>query len=123
MLPEERQKAAKKEKNKLNKIFKDVISAEDFKKIDGLIENAAFLRVSLTELQMEIQEKGYVEEYQNGENQYGTKESCYVRAYNNLVKSYNTTMKQLMDFAPDADVKEDPFDAFTARRTAKGKCG
>ena len=57
MLPEERQKAAKKEKNKLNKIFKDVISAEDFKKIDGLIENAAFLRVSLTELQMEIQEK------------------------------------------------------------------
>lgn len=103
---------ATKEKNKLEKIFKAVLDDDEYEKIEGLIENAAFMRVSLRELQVDVQNHGYVEEYCNGENQYGTKDSSYLRAYNNVLKSYNTTMKQLITAVPSAkgDI-DDGFDA------------
>ena len=107
-----RKTGATKEKNKLTKIFKAVMDDDDFKKVEGLIENAAFMRVSLRELQRNIQEYGFIEVYQNGPDQSGTKDSTYLRAYNNMLKSYNTTIKQLLTAAPSAkgDV-DDGFDS------------
>lgn len=102
-----------KEKNKLEKIFKAVLDDDDYKKVEGLIENAAFMRVSLRELQQNVQEHGFIEIYQNGPDQSGTKDSTYLKAYNNMLKSYNTTIKQLIAAAPSAkgDV-DDGFDSF-----------
>lgn len=67
-----------------------------------LIENAAFMAVSLSDLQKTINEKGYVEEYRNGENQSGTKRASEVDIYNTMIKNFNTTMKQLIDMLPDS---------------------
>ena len=67
-----------------------------------LIENAAFMAVSLSDLQKTINEKGYVEEYQNGEHQSGTKRASEVDIYNTMIKNFNTTMKQLIDLLPDS---------------------
>ena len=102
-----------KAKNKLEKIFKAVLDDDDYKKVEGLIENAAFMRVSLRELQQNVQEHGFIEIYQNGPDQSGTKDSTYLKAYNNMLKSYNTTIKQLIAAAPSAkgDV-DDGFDSF-----------
>lgn len=107
-----RKSSATKEKKKLEKIFKAVMDDDDFKKVEGLIENAAFMRISLRELQQNVQEHGFIEVYQNGPDQSGTKDSTYLRAYNNMLKSYNTTIKQLLAAAPSArgDV-DDGFDA------------
>ena len=69
---------------------------------EKLIENAAFMAVSLTDLQRIINEKGYTEEYQNGENQFGTKKSSEVDIYNTMVKNFNATMKQLIDMLPES---------------------
>ena len=69
---------------------------------EKLIENAAFMAVSLSDLQMIINVKGYTEEYQNGENQSGVKKSSEVDIYNTMIKNFNTTMKQLIDMLPDS---------------------
>lgn len=108
-----RKACATKEQKKLTKIFSAVLEPDEMSKVLGLVENAAFMRVSLRELQQDIQEHGFIEAYQNGPNQSGTKDSVYLRAYNNLLKSYNTTMKQLIAAAPTVrgDVDDDGFDA------------
>ena len=69
---------------------------------EKLIENAAFMAVSLRELQTAINEKGYVEEYQNGANQSGVKKSSEVEVYNTMIKNFNVTMKQLIDLLPES---------------------
>jgi predicted transcriptional regulator len=103
---------ATKEARKLTKIFSEVLDGDEMTKAAGLIENAAFMRVSLKELQINLQENGFVETYQNGENQSGMKDSSYLRAYNNLYKSYSATMKQLFALAPAAKAEvDDGFDA------------
>ena len=112
MEAKERKSLTTREKNKLTKIFAEVLDDDEMAKAAGLIENASFMRIALRELQGDLQTHGYIERYQNGENQSGLKDSSYLRAYNNLLKSYNTTMKQLLSLAPSAkgDV-DDGFDS------------
>ncbi len=91
----------KAEIKRLKKIFANL--TQDASAVaEKLIENAAFMAVSLTDLQRIINEKGYTEEYQNGENQFGTKKSSEVDIYNTMVKNFNATMKQLIDMLPES---------------------
>jgi predicted transcriptional regulator len=87
--------------------------------VGPLIQNAAFMAVTLQELQEVINEKGVVETYQNGANQHGVKKSSNVEVYNIMVKNYSSIMKQLTDLLPKdkgpAGVKDD-FDDFRARK-------
>ena len=109
-----RKKAIAKEQRKLMKMFEPLLSAEDFKTAAGMIENVAFMRVSLTEIRTSIEENGYVESYDNGGGQKGLKDSTYLRSYNNLMKTYNTTMKLLLSIVP-RDLRgevDDGFDSF-----------
>lgn len=87
---------------------------------EKLIENAAFMAVSLRELQEAINKKGYVEEYQNGANQSGVKKSSEVEVYNTMIKNFNVTMKQLIDLLPDSAGagKKNPVLDYIARRGA-----
>lgn len=68
--------------------------------ISPLIQNAAFLRVTLDELQETINSDGLVDEYQNGRNQSGMKQSASLQAYNNTMKVYLMTIKTLFGFLP-----------------------
>ncbi len=85
---------------RLKKIFKN-LSPDAAEIALKLIENAAFMAVSLEELKQIINEKGYTEEYQNGANQFGVKKSSEVEVYNTMIKNFNQTMKQLCDLLPD----------------------
>ncbi len=60
-----------------------------------LIQNAAFMRVTLEDLQQIIAEQGPVEAYQNGANQHGMKQSAALQSYNALVKNYAAVIKNL----------------------------
>jgi len=73
--------------------------------IQPLLENAAFMRVTLDELQIKIRLEGATDEYQNGANQCGVKISAAIQAYNQLMKTYHTLMDKLMAKLPQ-EVKE-----------------
>ncbi|MCW4015089.1 MAG: hypothetical protein NWF06_01845 [Candidatus Bathyarchaeota archaeon] len=90
----------KKEFLRLSKIFRDI--PKDRKDtVVSLLQNAAFMTVQLEELQNTINEKGVISEYQNGENQWGTKKSPEVEIYNTMVKNHSSIIRQLTDILPD----------------------
>ena len=93
------EKLAKTELRRLKKIFRDL--PKDTQAIVlPIIRNVAFMTVTLDDLQETINKDGVVVEYQNGENQWGTKKSPEVDVYNTMIKNYNTTVKQLAEFLP-----------------------
>lgn len=101
-----KEKAIKEEIERLNILFKDL---DDNKKNIAipLIEQIAFLTISIKELQFTINQKGYVETYQNGANQYGVKKSAEVDIHNNMSKLYVAAFKQLIDILPACEEKDE----------------
>lgn len=101
------------EKTKLNGIYSK-LDTKTKKSVGSLIDEAAFMAASLYELRVIINEKGYTEEYQNGQFQTGTKKCSEVEIYINLSKNYMSIMKQLTDLLPKEAIKEndDGFDEF-----------
>lgn len=89
-----------KELKKLKKIFKDIEPGKR-QTVEKLISNAAFMAESLDDLQEIIRDKGFVEEYQNGANQYGVKKCSEVEIYNTMIKNYSSIIKQLVDLLPN----------------------
>lgn len=65
-----------------------------------LLENAAFMKITLDDLQTSINANGCSEEYKNGENQYGKKAAADLQAYNSLIKNYNTISDRLEKLLP-----------------------
>ncbi|GLY09589.1 hypothetical protein [Pseudobacillus badius] len=116
------------EKQKLERVEQQKrILKRQFSKLDAkmkktaasLIENAAFMIVTLEDLQAVINREGAVSIYQNGENQWGTKKSPEVEIYNTMIKNHMAIMKQLTDLLPKQPVntKEgDGFDEFVNER-------
>ena len=96
---EERLKRIEEERGKLSRQYTK-LDARTKKVVASLIDNAAFMIVTLEELQDEINSNGVVDKYQNGENQWGTKKSPEVEVYNTMIKNYATVMKQLADLVP-----------------------
>lgn len=112
----EKNKKIKKELNRLKKLFKDL--PENKKKIsEKLIDNAAFMSISLEELKKDIILYGVKEPYVNGKDQYGFKESVESKTYNTTIKNYMAIIKQLNDMLPEEKKidEEDEFDRFCDR--------
>ena len=106
-----------KEKKKLDGIYSK-LEDKTKKSVSSLIDNAAFMAASLYDLRKIINEKGYVEEYQNGQNQKGIKKCSEVEIYNTMIKNYMSCIKQLTDLLPKQKEKEpdDGFDDFVNAR-------
>lgn len=79
--------------------------------IAPLIQNSAFMRVTLEDLQEIINRDGVIDEYRNGATQYGTKQSATLQSYNALIKNYTTVQKQLLQLLP-TDTGRDNLDDF-----------
>ncbi|EPR12489.1 hypothetical protein [Ruminiclostridium papyrosolvens] len=106
------------EVKRLNRQFTK-IDSKTKKIVKSLIENAAFMTITLEDLWDAINTNGCVCEYQNGENQWGTKKSPEVEIYNTMIKNHSTVIKLLTDMIPK-DVKpqkeNDGFDEFVNSR-------
>ena len=89
----------KKEKERLAEIFKD-LEPNKLKAVDALIDRAAFITVSLQDLEEELNLCGWTEVYTNGKNQEGVKRSAAADAHIALTKNLNAIMKQLLDLVP-----------------------
>lgn len=106
-------KRTKKEIGKLRHLFKD-LQGDKKTLCQKLIENAGFMAVMLEELQEDIKNNGYKEEYRNGENQYGFKRSIAADLYQVTIKNYSNAIKQLSDLLPKNNGMEesDGFEEF-----------
>ena len=91
---------------RLEKLFSP-LPANERMFIQPLLENAAFMRVTLDELQIKIRLEGATDEYQNGANQCGVKISAAIQAYNQLMKTYHTLMDKLMAKLPQEAKQKD----------------
>lgn len=88
---------AKVNKKQLGRFWPIYDGGSEEQKVKGLhlVQNLVFIEGQLAQLQGEIREKGVVCEYQNGENQWGTRKSPEVDVYNALLKNYISGIKQL----------------------------
>lgn len=84
----------------LKVLFQD-LSEKRKELIFPMLQNAAFMKVTLEDLQETINEKGAIEKYKNGENQYGKKASSELQAYNQLIKNYTGIMDKLNKMLPE----------------------
>ena len=105
----------KKETRRLKKIFM-YLDKNKAASVQPLINTAAFIIVSLDELQNIINEEGYTQEYQNGANQKGIKQTAELRSHIDMTRNLSGIMKQLVDLAP-AEKRVDGKLAMFQRRT------
>lgn len=90
---------------RLRRVFKN-LPKDKLDVAASLIRNAAFMSSTLDKLQEQINRQGVVVEYQNGENQWGTKKSPEVDVYNTMIKNHVTVIKHLCDLLPADDAKQ-----------------
>ena len=113
----------KKEIRRLKGLYKNM-SKDTINRVLSLINNAAFMTVTLEDLQETINLEGTVSEYQNGENQHGTKKSPEVEIYNTMIKNHMGIIKQLTDLTPQGPPPKAPeLDAFEKINQRRGKIG
>ncbi len=103
--------AIRKEVRRLRSVYRE-IDANKKKVIEPLIARAAFLTVSLAEVEEIINTDGYTEEYQNGQNQTGVKKTAAVEVHLQMTKNYTSIVKQLAELAPPAPKKESKLKKF-----------
>ena len=89
----------KRELKKLQQLFSNLPENEQ-KFVEPLLQNCAFMRLILEDLQEMIYLNGCIDEYTNGENQGGKKTSAELQSYNATVKNYNTVMDKLIERLP-----------------------
>jgi len=94
----------KKEKSRLKNLFKD-LEPNKLKTCRALIDRAAFITVSLEDLEEQLNEVGFTEYYQNGDKQSGWKKSAAADVHISLTKNLNTIIKQLLELVPPAQKK------------------
>jgi hypothetical protein len=105
------------EVKRLNTIFRGM-SDKTKKLVKSLIENAAFMAVTIEDLQDYINKNGVTEEYQNGKNQYGLKKSSQVEIHITMTKNHTQIIKQLTELLPKEQPKQEgnEFEAFIHSR-------
>ena len=116
----QRKSKIKKEQKRLEEILKNIDTSKK-KTVEKLIEDAAFMAVTLEETRQIIARDGVIETYQNGENQKGVKKSSAVEVYDKMLNTYSRVIKQLCDliperviFEPDEDLEDDPAEELMA---------
>lgn len=111
----DKEKRIKKEITRLKKIFKDL--DEDRKALaENLIKDAAFLSVTMEDLQESINIHGTMTEYKNGENQYGWKPNPDSQSYISYSQKHTQCTKLLNDLLPKStNIKVDAVDDMDLR--------
>lgn len=88
---------------------------------DGLIRRASYMRITLEDMEKDLDEGGFVELFSQSDKQEPyERERPVARLYNTINKNYQSIIKQLSDLLPKEVIKEqdDGFDAFLSGRDA-----
>ena len=121
-----KQKRIKKELSKLKKVYKD-IPKDKMIIVDGLINRAAFMRISLEDMELDIHKDGFVEMFSQSETQSPyERERPVARLYNSMNKNYQSIIKELTSHLKYLDEDHDEvqnnsvIEAFAKRRDRSG---
>src|SRR5690606_6423774 len=99
--PEEKEKRIKREEARLKKIFADL--PEDRRRIaEGLVKEAAFMRVTLEETRAVIDREGVIERFEQGAQRF-LREHPATKVYAAMINRYSAVVKQLIDLLPTAE--------------------
>lgn len=106
----------KKEADRLAKNF-EKIEAKRKSTTQGLIHRAAFMRISLEDLEKELNENGFTELFSQGDQEPYLRERPTSKIYNSLNANYQKIIKQLTDLLPKEEPDPEPsggddFDKF-----------
>lgn len=113
-----KERAIKKESNRLKKVFNG-IDEKKKKVVNSTIEDCAFLTVEMASLRRIILRDGSTCTYQNGENQFGTKQSPEAQLYLQMSQKLNAGIKVLVSCLPkeiQQKIEDDGFDCFVNER-------
>lgn len=111
----------RKEIRRLKRIYKD-LPKDTLMVVEGLIVEAADLRIRLEDIREDLDENGYDEWFSQSEHQEPyERERPQSRRYIAMNKNYQSIMKQLGDYIPKPEPKkkgeeDDGFDTFVNRR-------
>ena len=95
------EKRIKKEIRRLKRIIDEGgVSDRRQKTLEGVIQNAAFMRVSLDDAIKEIADADIVVEYDNGGGQTGIRENPLFSAYEKLFSKYLAAMNTILESLP-----------------------
>lgn len=101
----EKRKKIKKITNELKKIFCNS-DKNTLKLVENIIQELAFMSVTLEENRKYIEEHGVKEIYMNGKGQFGYKESVESKNYNAMIKNYTNLTKEIINFLPKSEKKD-----------------
>ena len=107
-----------KEIRRLNAIYSK-IGKKEKSAIDGLVKRAAFMRVTLEDMEEDLDTNGFTELFtQSEKTDPYERERPVARLYNTMNKNFQSIMKQLSDFIEREPPKQqgDGFDNFIAQR-------
>ncbi|MCL2071469.1 MAG: hypothetical protein FWH07_04445 [Oscillospiraceae bacterium] len=95
----------RREEKRLSGIFAE-IDANMLQILSPLIQNSAYITVTIDELQSIINKTGYVVKYDNGGGQSGLKESVHVKMHKDYSKLQKENLKCLAGYVPRARQKD-----------------
>ena len=106
--PDEKVKRIKRELTRLRKSFKPL--PEDKRRLaEGLMQEVAFMRVTLEETREIIDREGVIELFEQGKQRF-LREHPATKVYASLVNRYSAVVKQLVDLLPDPKQGQDVTD-------------
>lgn len=112
-MKEERERLINKEERRISALFRGL---DDKKKkvAEGLIKRAAFMRISLQDLEEDLNIYGFTEKFSQGDQEPYDRKRPTAELYNQLNANYQKIIKQLTDMLPkDAPkVVSDGFEDF-----------
>lgn len=115
----EREKKIKQEVNRLKKLYKD-FDKDKSKAIEGLINEAAFMKVTLEDSRTDLIRNGLTEFFEQGEQCF-KRERPEVKIYTTFIQRYSNVMKQLIDLLPIEIKKEEADQLIEFMRKGKLK--
>lgn len=104
----------KKENRRLRERYKD-LPEDSLSIVDGLIDQAAFMRIELEDMRDDILEGGRIELFtQSEKTDPYERERPVVRQHAQMVRNYQNIIKQLDEKLPKEEVssKDDGFESF-----------
>lgn len=112
----EKDKAVKREIARLTALFKDIEKNRRLS-TNGLIAEAAFMKITLQELKQEIDKEGPIDLMPQGDYSI-LREHPALKSYNTMVQRYAALLKQLTDLLPKEVklVDDDGFEDFINNR-------
>lgn len=100
----------KREIARLNNLFKDIDRNKRLT-AKGLIEEAAYMKITLQELKTEIDKHGPIDEMPQGDYSI-LREHPALKSYNTMVQRYTNIIDKLTSLHPKEEVKKEIDDGF-----------